>query len=141
MRAFISVILFVFFPLAYSQDASLLLGGKVFQIDTAVTAQERAQGLMHRREMQEDYGMLFIYPEPRPVSFWMKETFVSLDILFFDRDGKLINFFTNVPPCTATPCPMYKSIKSVGYVLELKGGIAPKLALKPGDQFQITGPW
>ncbi len=140
MKLPLFIILFALCPFAYSQDASLLIGGKTFQIDTATTAQERAQGLKYRRNMAKDYGMLFIYPTPRLVSFWMKETFISLDILFFDGDGKLINFFTNVPPCPASPCPMYKSTKPVGYVLELRGGTAPSLRLEPGDKFRIEGP-
>ncbi len=125
---------------AYSQDAALRIGNKVFRIDIAVTPQERAKGLMHRREMAEDYGMLFIYPEPRPVAFWMKETHIPLDILFFDSDGRLTNLYRHAPPCTAAPCPLYRSRGAAAYVLELRGGSAAELGLEPGKRFDIVAP-
>jgi len=127
-------------PPAHAYDAILKIGDQRFQVDTAVSAEERAKGLMYRTEMADNYGMLFVYPQPNHVSFWMKNTYVSLDILFFDDEGKLISFYRNVPPCERPPCTIYSSKEAVSYVLELKGGSVDKLNIKPGTAFEIISP-
>ncbi len=92
---------------------------------------------MYRREMPQNHGMLFIYPAPRLLSFWMKETYLTLDILFFDHERRLINLFTNVRPCITLPCPKYRSRKEALYALEIHGGTALKLELEIGDKFTL----
>ncbi len=124
---------------AFAADIRLLLNDNEFNITTAVTKEERAQGLMYKKNMPANEGMLFYYSEPHEVSFWMKNTYIPLDILFFNQLGQLVNFHSNVQPCTniLVPCPMYSSDGPISYVLELNAGLANKMALKAGDTFTI----
>ena len=137
---FLLLCLFSIHRPAHAYDAILKIGDQRFQVDTAVSAEERAKGLMYRTEMADNYGMLFIYPQPNQVSFWMKNTYLPLDILFFDSEGKLTTFYRNVPPCNSPPCPIYSSKGAISYVLEIKGGSVDKLDIKPGTSFEIIDP-
>jgi len=92
-------------------------GYRIYHIDLADTPALRAKGLMFRRSFPSRYGMLFVFPNERPLQFWMKNTFVPLDIAFFDRSGNIINFH-HAEPCHSIPCPVYKSSKPARWVLE-----------------------
>ncbi len=111
------------------------LKGKRFQIEIADDEAERARGLMFREEMAADRGMLFIHDQEEPQAYWMKNTKIPLDILYFDHDRKLVSAQQGVPPCSAgDQCPPYPSQGSALYVLELNAGIAQTLGVKTGDQ-------
>jgi len=92
---------------------------------------------MYRMEMAEDRGMLFIYPRATPMSFWMKNTKISLDIIYFDQNLKLINISANTPPCRTDICPGYPSTAPAQYVLEINGGLAAQWQLEPGDLLEL----
>ncbi len=116
------------------------LKGKRFQVELADDDAERARGLMFRDEMAPDHGMLFIHDLEEPQSYWMKNTKIPLDILYFDHDRKLVSAQEGVPPCSAgDQCPPYPSAGNALYVLELNAGIAQALAVKPGDKL-VFGP-
>ena len=108
-----------------------------FQIEIADDFASREHGLMDRTSMPANHGMLFVFDSPTMLSFWMKNTLIPLDMLFFDRDYKLINVQHSVPPCRANPCPAYGSTGPAQYVLELNGGAAEKLGVKPGDKLTV----
>ena len=111
------------------------LKGKRFQIEIADDETERARGLMFREEMAADRGMLFIHDQEEPQAYWMKNTKIPLDILYFDHDRKLVSSQQGVPPCSAgDQCPPYPSQGSALYVLELNAGIAQALGVKTGDK-------
>ena len=78
--------------------------------------------------------MLFVFPEEDYRSFWMKNTLISLDIIYLNRDRQIVDMFVSVPPCCGDPCPAYASKFPARYVLEIKGGMAKKLKLKIGDK-------
>ena len=92
---------------------------------------------MDRTQMPADHGMLFIFDDDAPRSFWMKNTRIPLDMLFFDAERRLVSVQHNVPPCTADPCPPYSSGAPARYVLELNGGKARALGVSPGDVLTI----
>jgi uncharacterized membrane protein (UPF0127 family) len=102
-----------------------------FAIEVARTSDQLQQGLMFRQKMAPDAGMLFLYDPPQPVAMWMMNTLIPLDMLFIGADGRIINIRERaVPGSTAT-------IESAGparAVLELNGGTAARLKLKPGDR-------
>jgi uncharacterized membrane protein (UPF0127 family) len=87
--------------------------------------------------MAADHGMLFIYPDAQPRYFWMKNTLIPLDILFFDGEHRLINVSADTPPCKTAECPGYPSAAPAQYVLELNATVAHKLHIKTGARFTI----
>lgn len=91
---------------------------KIIHVELAVTRDERQEGLMFRDKLAADSGMLFIFPAEEILRFWMKDTIIPLDILFFDKDGRFINKFVNVPPLTLTN---RVSLSPAIYVLEVAG--------------------
>jgi uncharacterized membrane protein (UPF0127 family) len=107
-------------------------GGKVinFKIWTADTRQREEQGLMFIHELDEHAGMLFMFPENRPVTMWMKNTYVSLDLVFLNAQGKIDYIAANATPRSekviGPPTPEYA-------VLELKGGACERFGIKVGD--------
>ena len=117
----------------------VVLGGQGFSVEIASTETARARGLMFRTHMAAGHGMLFIYPDAQPRHFWMKNTLIPLDILFFDAQRRLINVSADTPPCKRDPCPIYTSTAPAQYVLELHAGMAEKLNVKPGSPLIIKG--
>ena len=113
------------------------LNGQRFTIEIASDDASREHGLMERTKMDADHGMLFVFDDDAPRAFWMKNTKIPLDMLFFDADRKLVSVQRNVPPCQADPCPAYSSGAPARYVLELNAGQADKLKLTSGDAIEI----
>ena len=109
------------------------VGGERFQVEVADDDAERARGLMFRDAMADDHGMLFIHDRQEPQAYWMKNTRIPLDILYFDRDRRLVSQQRDVPPCSAGDrCPPYPSRAPARYVLELNAGQAARLGLQDG---------
>ena len=92
---------------------------------------------MFRDSMPRDEGMIFIFPNEAPRSFWMKNTRIPLDIMYFDKDLKLVSISADTPPCRVSRCPSYPSSKPAMYVLELNAGMAAELGVVPGDLLEI----
>jgi len=116
---------------------SVELKGQRFSIEIAEDDASRSQGLMHRTEMANDHGMLFIFQDDAPRAFWMKNTKIPLDILYFDAGRRLLSVQHDVPPCRADPCPLYPSGAPARYVLELNAGEARRIGVTPGDELAI----
>jgi len=115
------------------------VGGRRFSVEVADTEDLRERGLMFRREMAPDQGMLFIHDDAGPIAYWMKNTYIPLDILYFDERKKLVSAQLNVPPCgEQEQCPIYPSAGPAKYVLEINAGLAEQLKLKPGDQLESS---
>lgn len=110
------------------------VNGRRFSIEVADTDALRERGLMFRRDLADDQGMLFIHDDASPIAYWMKNTYIPLDILYFDERKKLVSAQLNVPPCgEQAQCPIYPSAGPAKYVLEINAGLAGQLKLKPGD--------
>ena len=101
-----------------------------FTVELALTPEEQAQGLMYRTELAPDAGMLFIFPEARRASFWMRNTLIPLDMLFIRQNGRVANIIENAEPETLTS---RRSTGRVKAVLEIPGGRAAELGIKAGD--------
>lgn len=113
------------------------VGPATFRVEMAQTPQERARGLMFRRELPRDRGMLFVQPIG-PAVFWMKNTYIPLDLLYFDAEGRLSQIEADVPPCATPNCPMYPSAApAVRYILEINAGEAARRGIRPGDRLEL----
>lgn len=104
-----------------------------FTAEIALTMDQQTRGLMFRRSIPRNYGMLFVYGEEDIRSFWMKNTWIRLDLIFLNRDRQVVEMFVNVPPCASDPCPSYMSKIPAQYVLEIRGNLSRELKLKVGD--------
>ena len=116
-----------------AQGPHVTLKGERFMVELAETAEKQALGLMFREQLPDDHGMLFIFPVEARRSFWMKNTRIPLDILYFDQELKLVSVSKNTPPCRTRRCPGYPSEGPAKYVLELNAGKADELGVQPGD--------
>ncbi|KAF1711992.1 ACR family protein [Pseudoxanthomonas kalamensis DSM 18571] len=115
------------------------LAGQRYQVEIADEEPERQRGLMFRDRMDDDHGMLFIHDFEEPLGYWMKNTRIPLDILYFDSQRKLVAQQRDVPPCSAgNACPTYPSGKPARYVLELNAGQAARLQLENGAELGLS---
>lgn len=113
--------------------------GKRYTVEIADDPAERARGLMFRDAMDADRGMLFIHDREEPQAYWMKNTRIPLDILYFDGSRKLVSIQRDVPACTlGNRCPSYPSEGPARYVLELNAGEAARLGLRAGDELLLA---
>ena len=122
-------------PLAACSDEGKLVlhsstGDYSFNVEVVDTDATRAQGLMYRTELADDAGMLFDFKAEREVSFWMRNTFIPLDMIFVGSDGVVKNIHVNAVPHDVTGIP---SEGPVQFVLEIPGGRSVEIGLKPGD--------
>ena len=115
------------------------LHGLRFTTELATDDASREHGLMMRTELAPDHSMLFVFPDTQPRWFWMKNTLVPLDILYFNADRKLVSMQLDAPPCKADPCPTYPSDTPARYVLELPAGTARNIGAQTGDELTIEG--
>lgn len=102
-----------------------------FNVEIATTEQERRLGLMYRRTLADDAGMLFLYEVPQPVSMWMKNTFIPLDMIFIDAASKVHRIEKHAEPFSTD---LISSDGVVQGILEVKAGTAETIGLKRGDE-------
>lgn len=117
--------------------AIILPGGKKIRAEVAATLAQRRQGLMFRPSLPEDVGMLFHFDLPGEHPFWMKNTVISLDMIWMDANKRIVHIESHVPPCKLDPCPQYRSKKRSVYVLEINAGMARRWGLKVGSTLQF----
>ena len=111
--------------------------GECFNVEVADSARERARGLMWRTEMGEGEGMLFIFDEEGRHGFWMKNTFIPLDIIWIDAEGKVVFILEDARPCGDRECEAFDPLVESKYVLEINGGLAGKLGIGVGDKLEF----
>lgn len=115
------------------------VGGQRFTVEVADDFNERARGLMYRESMPPDHGMLFVHEGEAPLAYWMKNTKIPLDILYFDAERRLVSIQRGVPTCAAGDrCPNYPSRGPAKYVLELNAGRSNALGLERGDPITFS---
>ena len=134
------LVLTVFTPaarLASQQLQQLEIASKtgvhIFGVEMALTPEEQARGLMFRRELPEMQGMLFDFHREQPTSFWMKNTYISLDMIFIRRDGRILRIVENTVPLSEDLVPADGPV-SVRAVLEVIAGTTKKLGITAGDR-------
>lgn len=114
-------------------DLVILSGGNLhnFTVELADEPEERRKGMMFRYSVEADRGMLFRFDRPQRAAMWMKNTYISLDILFIQQDGIIVNIAQDTEPHSL---PQIASKGRVIGVLELKAGVTEELGIKPGDR-------
>jgi uncharacterized membrane protein (UPF0127 family) len=111
-------------------------GRLVFQVEVATTVKQREKGLQHRHSLGSEIdGMLFVFDPPQPVTMWMKDTFIALDMFFIDAAGKITEIHPQRQPRSLS---RVHSREAVQAVLELEAGTAKRLGITPGDSIACT---
>ncbi|KLJ00522.1 DUF192 domain-containing protein [Luteimonas sp. FCS-9] len=115
------------------------LAGHRYQVEIADNDEARARGLMFRDTLAEGHGMLFVHESEAPQAYWMKNTRIALDILYFDDERRLVSQQRDVPPCSGgNRCPSYPSQAPARYVLELNAGEARRIGLRDGEVLTLS---
>jgi hypothetical protein len=120
-----------------NNEPQVCFNNKCFSVEVARTFNERAVGLMNRTELQKDSGMLFVFEEDGEYNFWMKNTLISLDMIWISSDKKVVFIKNNAEPCKQEVCESIKPNAIARYVLEINGGLAEQENIKPGDDVFI----
>ena len=112
-----------------------LPNGHEIRAEIKTTPEAMRFGMMFRDSLPKDTGMLFVHDKPGAYSYWMHNVRIPLDIIFMDSQRTILGIAANAAPCKLEPnrCPQYGSNANTRYVLELAGGEAKRLGLKPGD--------
>ena len=140
--AFTSILLLCFSGCAIAQEletpisAQANIGGQIIDLEVAKTPEQMEKGLMYRRSLAKNRGMLFVLQYPLIPRFWMKNTLIPLDMIFL-KQGRVQAILTDVPPCLKDPCTVYSPKVIVDKVIEISAGQAKTLAIKKGDPVYI----
>lgn len=137
MRHFILILTALMCASCMAKGPYVELKGQRFTVELAETQEKQALGLMFRDSLPPDHGMLFIFPGEARRSFWMKNTRIPLDILYFNSKLELVSMAQDARPCRTRNCPGYPSEGLAQYVLELNSGKAAELGVTTGDLLEL----
>jgi uncharacterized membrane protein (UPF0127 family) len=107
------------------------------RVEIAETEPQRQRGLARRTELQEDAGMIFIWPEDTTGGFWMKDTPLRLTVAFISAQGEILTML-DMEPCTADPCPVYDPRVTYRMALEVRQGALDRLGARVGDRIRLV---
>ena len=122
-------------PAAYAAETIPLVlqtrsGAHRFEVEIANTDEKRTVGLMYRRSLGQNAGMLFLYEPPQPIAMWMRNTYIPLDMIFISPDNRVHRIVERTEPFSLQTIPSGGTVKGI---LEVNAGVAAKIGLKPGD--------
>jgi len=115
-----------------SYDQIIKIRNKEIFVEIADTEKEVKRGLMGRKDLPEDHGMLFIFPIEAQYSFWMKDTLIPLDLIYLDKDYKVVDIKENFQPCEEEPCDIFRPENNATFVLEVNAGFVDKYDIEEG---------
>jgi hypothetical protein len=138
MKIFVIVLAFILIIPACAQEQPRLVihsasGDHQLKVEVVTKPGDQAMGLMYRRSLDRDSGMLFIFRREEPQSFWMKNTLIPLDMIFISRNLTIVDI-TTMQPCRTDPCPDYTSRQPAQYVLEVNAGYCRSHSIEIGDK-------
>ena len=130
----------------YTQNSSLennkiiseiCFENKCFEVEIADTAEKKRVGLMNRKYLDPDSGMLFIFDQAGIYNLWMKNTLIPLDMVWIDESNKVIFIKENAEPCKTEQCESFGSDEKALYILEINGGLVEEIELKIWDEVEF----
>ena len=131
----IAFIIFLSAILCFGAESSrICFKDKCFCVELAVSSDELYQGLMFREGLGCDKGMLFIFEEPKKYGFWMKNTYIPLDIIWINQEKEVVFIKERAQPCESNVCQVIYPDKKAKYVLEVTQGIVDKIGISLGDK-------
>lgn len=139
MALVLSIMLSLSVATAYAEPLQARLGSESFKLQVVDDPSSRRQGLMGREFLEPNEGMLFDFPADTTPAIWMRNMVISLDLLFVDEQGELVQVFAEVPPCTTAPCEVYRAERPLRFVIEVSAGTAARLGLTPGMELDLGG--
>lgn len=131
---FTLVILFSLFFKPFSLSPQVCFGKNCLYVELAHTSEERAKGLMFRSNLAQGRGMLFVFPKDGLWDFWMKNTYIPLDIIWLNKDKSVVDILENARPVQGIYPPVHKGVFPARYVLEANAGFVQHHKLKVGDR-------
>ena len=134
MKKIFLLFLTVIFLISCTHTNKVCFNKNCFNVEIADTIPERQIGLMNRDTLDQNKGMLFIYEREGIYTFWMKNTKIPLDIMWLDKNKKVVYINKNTPPCLNDPCPSYIPTNFAQYILEVNAGRVDQLNIQVGDQ-------
>ena len=124
----------IFFSAATGAEMKTVsLRGATFMVEVAETSEQQSRGLMFRKSMPQDSGMLFVFEEEEIQPFYMKNTFIPLDIIWMDKDKRIVFIKKRAPACNGDKYELIDPGKKARYVLELNAGASDSIGLQIGD--------
>ena len=116
-----------------ARTPSVAINNHIFTVEIADQDSAWEYGLMNRTHLDQNAGMLFVFPDAQPRSFWMKNTLIPLDMIFIDDKNQIVEIIRNARPCDADPCQAYSAPPSK-YVLEINAGLSKQFQFLVGDK-------
>ncbi len=138
---FFICLFFQFFP----HNGYAEVAPQVCHLDNCVTVEvvskqvDMDRGLMYRTSLEQNKGMLFVFPNDNKDGFWMKNMHFNLDIVWISLNGRIVFIGPNIPACSADPCPVYTPLAQARYVLEINSGYSTSHHWKVGDKLDLKG--
>lgn len=138
-KLLIFILLLIFSPLCYAQQLTkkVCLQNICVSAEIADTVSKRTQGLMFRKSLPDNQGMLFVFEREDLYSFWMKNMQIPLDIIWIDKDKRIVDIKTNVPPCKDS-CRGLTPRENAQYVLEVSAGFVERNKIRIGDRVDFS---
>jgi len=125
----------------FINEKSISINGNKISLELAITQEEQMVGLMNREKLDGNSGMLFVFEPSQKVSFWMKDTLIPLDMIYFDENFTILQIYQNVPSCSkkTISCEIYSSdSQNIKYVLEVNAGYTASKGIKKGDMAVLS---
>ena len=137
MKKLLILIAMCFILVSCASAPSVIVGDTKVYVEVPETPAEMARGLMHRENLGENAGMIFVFDKEAKHSFWMKNTLIPLDMIFINAENKIVDILTAVP-CKQDPCENYTPKENALYVLEVNKGFSEKHNLQIGEEVKLN---
>jgi hypothetical protein len=128
----------IFVIYEYQRSSRVCFKNNCFEVELAITKEEKILGLMFRKSLGRNKGMLFVFNEEGIYPFWMKNTLIPLDIIWISSNNEVVFISENTQPCKEDSCFSITPTQKAKYVLEINAGVSKEIGLKIGDKLEIN---